>query len=83
MFGFKAFENGPVLIAGCIDQPGDDPDGVFDPLGTDGLHAGEDRSEAGLLPIGPKAICRWRGQRPASRLAGAAGAGPRRQPGWS
>lgn len=69
VLGFQPFEDRPVFVPVHIDQPGDDPDGVLDTLGTDGLHGGEDRANGRLLTIGPQAIC----DRHLQRLAKPAG----------
>jgi len=60
MFGFEPFEHRPVGIARGVDQPGDDPDGMLDTLGTDGLHDREDRAEGRSLPIATEANCSMR-----------------------
>jgi len=69
MLRFEPFEDRPVDIARQLDQPGDDPDGVFDTLGTDGLHDGKDRADGRSMTIGPQAIC----DRHLQRLAKPAG----------
>ena len=82
-FCLEPFEDRPVFIARQLDQPGDDPDGVLDTLGTDGLHGVEDRAESRPLTIGPQAICARRLQRRAKLLAGDACEGPRQGQGRS
>ena len=70
MLRFEPFKDGPVGLARHIDQPGDDPDGVLDTLGTDGLHGRQDRANGCPLTIGAPAICDTHLQHRAKPAAG-------------
>lgn len=82
-FCLEPFEDRPVFVPVHIDQPGNNPDGILDTLGTDGSHERQDRPEGRPLTIGPQAICDRRLQRRAKLLAGDACTGPRQGQGRS